>query len=77
MQIFSKGGTHVSVYTAVKKVAYKNGKSIYRVEKDLGMTNGYISKWNKSMPGADKLQLVADYLGVTTQYILHLSKEDK
>lgn len=41
------------------------------------MTNGYISKWNKSMPGADKLQLVADYLGVTTQYILHLAKEDK
>lgn len=67
----------MSVYTAIKKVAYEKGKSIYRVEKDLDLSNGYISKWNKSMPGADKLQLVADYLGVTTQYILHLAKEDK
>lgn len=67
----------MSVYTAVKKVAYKNGKSIYRIEKDTGMTNGYISKWNKSMPGADKLQVVADYLGVTPQYLLRLAKEDK
>ena len=66
----------MSVYTAVKKVAYKNGKSIYRIEKDLGLTTGYISKWNTSMPGADKLQLVADYLGVTTQYILYLAKEE-
>ena len=67
----------MSVYTAVKKVAYENDKSIYQIEKDLGLTNGYISKWNKSMPSASKLQLVADYLGVTTQYILHLAKEDK
>lgn len=65
----------MSVYTAVKEIAYKNGKSIYRIEKDFGLTNGYISKWNKSMPGADKLQLVADYLGVTPQYLLRLAKE--
>ena len=67
----------MSVYNAVKKVAYDNGKSVYRIEKDLGLARGYISKWNKSMPGADKLQLVADYLGVTTQYILHLAKEER
>lgn len=66
----------MSVYTAVKKVAYKNKKSISSIERDLGLTNGSISKWNTSMPGADKLQLVADYLGVTTQYILHLAKEE-
>lgn len=66
----------MSVYTAVKKVAYKNKKSISSIERDLGLTNGSISKWNTSMPGADKLQLVADYLGVTTQYILYLAKEE-
>lgn len=67
----------MSVYTAIKKVAYEKGKSIYRIEKDLDFSNGYISKWNKSMPGADKLQVVADYLGVTSQYLLRLAKEDK
>lgn len=65
----------MSIYTAVKKVAHEKNKSVYRIEKDLNFSNGYISKWNKSMPGADKLQLVADYLGVTPQYLLNLSKE--
>lgn len=31
---------------------------------------------NKSMPGADSLQAVADYLGTTPQYLLRLAKED-
>lgn len=67
----------MSIYTAIKKVAYEKGKSIYRLEKDLDFSNGTISKWNKSMPGADSLQAVADYLGTTPQYLLRLAKEEK
>lgn len=67
----------MTVYTAIKTVAKSNGKSIYRIEKDLGFSHGTISKWNKSMPGADSLQAVADYLGTTSQYLLRLAKEDK
>lgn len=67
----------MSIYTAVKEVAYRKGKSIYRIEQDLGLSNGYISKWNKSMPGADKLKEVADYLGVTSAYILNIAKKGK
>lgn len=66
----------MSVYTAVKKVAYQKGKSIYRIEKDLGLSNGYISKWNKSMPAADTLKTVADYLNVSSAYILDLAKKE-
>lgn len=66
----------MTVYTAIKTVAKPTGKSIYRIEKDLGFSNGTISKWNKSMPGADSLQAVADYLGTTPQYLLRLAKED-
>lgn len=67
----------MTVYTAIKKVAKSRNKSIYRIEKDLEFSNGTISKWNKSMPGANSLQAVADYLGVTPQYLLRLAKEDK
>lgn len=67
----------MTVYTAIKTIAKPQGKSIYRIEKDLGLSNGAISKWNKSMPGADSLQAVADYLGVTPQYLLRLAKEEK
>lgn len=65
----------MTVYTAIKIVARQKGKSIYRIEHDLGFTNGIISKWDNAMPSADRLQAVADYLGVTSAYILNKSKE--
>ncbi|KRL88692.1 helix-turn-helix domain-containing protein [Lactobacillus kalixensis] len=67
----------MSLYSAVKDVAFKNGKSIYQIEHDLHLSNGNISKWNKSMPRADVLQDVADYLGVTTQFLFKLAREDR
>lgn len=66
----------MSVYSAVKDIANKKGKSIRQIEVDLEFGNGVISKWNKSVPAADRLQAVADYLGVTSSYILNKSKED-
>lgn len=67
----------MSLYTAVKQIAAKNHKSIYRIEHDLQLSNGMISKWDKSMPRADALQSVADYLGVTTQYLFNLARKEK
>lgn len=67
----------MSIYTAVKDVAKKKHKSIYQIEHDLKMSNGMISKWDKSMPRADSLQDVADYLGVTTQFLFKLARENK
>ena len=65
----------MSLYTAVRNLAADQHKSIYRMERDLNLSNGTISKWNKSMPRADSLQAVADYLGVTSAYLLRLSKQ--
>lgn len=66
----------MSLYSAIKIVANQNGKSIYQIEKDLKLSNGLISKWNKSVPRADSLQKVADYLGVTTQYLFSLARKE-
>lgn len=67
----------MSLYTAVKQIAAKNHKSIYQIEHDLQLSNGMISKWDKSMPRANALQSVADYLGVTTQYLFNLARKEK
>ena len=67
----------MSLYTAVKQIAAKNHKSIYQIEHDLQLSNGMISKWDKSMPRADALQSVAEYLGVTTQYLFNLARKEK
>ncbi|MDV6381137.1 XRE family transcriptional regulator [Pediococcus pentosaceus] len=65
----------MSVYTAIKNIAKKRDVSIFRIEKDLNLTNGVISHWDKSMPRADSLQAVADYLGVTSSFILNESRK--
>ena len=55
----------------------KKGIKAFQAEEDLHLARGYISKLDKSNPGADKLILLADklilladYLGVTVDYLL-------
>ncbi|MEY8679624.1 helix-turn-helix transcriptional regulator [Lactobacillus johnsonii] len=67
----------MSLYTAVREVASQNKKTIYQIEHDLHLSNGIIGKWNKSIPRADVLQDVADYLGVTPQYLFKLARKEK
>nr|WP_240088772.1 helix-turn-helix transcriptional regulator [Ligilactobacillus ruminis] len=55
----------------------KKGISIYKLEKNLGYPNGSISKWNRQIPNAVRLQEVADYLGVTSSYILSQSRKER
>lgn len=66
----------MSIYSAIKDIAKDKNKSVYRIERDLGYVPGKISKWDDSMPRADSLQEVADYLGVTSSFILNKSKEN-
>lgn len=66
----------MKIYDAVKNLSEKKNISIYRLEKDLGFPNGAVSKWNKQIPNAVRLQEVADYLGVTSSYILNEARKD-
>ena len=50
-----------------------NGITISQLEKELGFSNGSISKWEKVSPSVDKVQKIAKYFGVTTDYLLGLS----
>lgn len=67
----------MSVYAIVKDVASSRGKSIYRIEHDLEIANGTIGRWDKSMPRADTLQRVANYLDVTVSYILDRAAKEE
>jgi len=44
--------------------------SVPKLEKELGLGNGSIYKWGSSSPTVDKLQKVADYFKVSTEYLL-------
>lgn len=43
---------------------------IYKVEDDLNFSRGYISKLNQSNPNSGKILMIAEYLGVTPNYLL-------
>ncbi|WP_334333605.1 XRE family transcriptional regulator [Companilactobacillus sp. HBUAS59544] len=66
----------MSIYSAIQHIAGEKSISIYRIENDLNFSNGLIGKWNISDPKATNLQKVADYLGVTTSYILNRAREE-
>ena len=44
--------------------------SVPKLEKELGFSNGSMYNWDKNSPSIDKLQKVADYLNVSTDYLL-------
>lgn len=69
----------MSMYEVIKEIAKENGVSIAKVERDCGLSSASISKWDKSVPNAKSLNLVANYFGVTIQYLLEKERmgEDK
>lgn len=66
----------MSIYSVIRSLADEREVSIARMERDLKMSNGRIGKWDLSEPQASALQRVANYLGVTSAYILDKAKEE-
>ena len=64
------------IYEKVKRLAKGKGVSINQIEKDLGLSSSSISKWNSSNPTSSKLKQVADYFGVTMEYLLDGEKQE-
>lgn len=54
----------------IKKLCKETGISINKLENDLGFAKGYISKLDKSAPNSAKLQKIADYFGVSLDYLM-------
>ena len=55
-----------------KLLCEKKGVSPKRATEDIGLSNSITTKWKKTgaTPKADTLQRIADYFGVTTDYLL-------
>ena len=66
-----------SVKDRIRALAESVGKTIATVEKELGIGNGTIGRWDASAPSADKLAAVADYFDVSVDYLLGRSDSKK
>lgn len=60
----------MGLYDKIKDLAKQKKISIRKLEEDLGYGNGTIRRWDVSTPGVDKLQEVADYFKVSTDFLL-------
>lgn len=60
----------ILIYDRIKELCVKNKISIYKLEKSLGFSSNSICKWKTSTPSVDKVQKVANYFGVTVDYLL-------
>lgn len=51
-------------------VAKKKGLTFNRIERELGLGNGTIKRWNDQSPRLDKLTAVAQFVGVSLDYLV-------
>lgn len=54
----------------VKQLCKEKGVSMNTAESEIGLAKGYISKLGKSNPNMKTLQKIADYFGVTTEFLM-------
>ncbi|AWC31835.1 MULTISPECIES: helix-turn-helix domain-containing protein [Bacillus] len=60
----------MTLVNTIKSLCAQRKIAISALERDLGFGNGTIRRWDNTSPSADKLQKVADYFHVTTDYLL-------
>lgn len=60
----------MSVYERIESLRKERKLSQGKLEKELGFSNGSVSKWKNSTPTMERLQKIADYFGVTVDYLM-------
>ena len=54
----------------IRVLAAEKGVSVSKVERECGFSKNSIIKWDKNMPSGDKILRVAQYFGVSADYLL-------
>lgn len=75
---FSEKFKMSNLFLKIKELAHNKKLSFAQIERDLNFGNGTISSWQKSKPSIDKLEKIANYFHVSTDYLLDRdSQKDK
>lgn len=61
----------------IRRLCSKKPVSIAKLERETGIGNGTISRWDTSSPSIENVQKVADYFGVTVNDLLSPTKSSK
>ena len=66
---------NLNMYERIEYLRKKEGISQGNLEKELGFSNGSISKWKTSTPKPERLQKLADYFGVSVEFLIGKTDE--
>ena len=58
------------IYSNIRNLCAERGISICSLERETGIGNGVIAKWQAKNPRIDLLKRVADYFGCTVDDLL-------
>ena len=58
------------IYSKIAALCKERGISISKLEKEVGIGNGTIGRWDISSPTVDNLKKVADHFGVSMDELL-------
>ncbi|UUZ96026.1 helix-turn-helix domain-containing protein [Paenibacillus sp. P25] len=61
----------MSVLENIRFLCNRTDTTVPTLEKELGLGKGSIYKWDKNSPSIDKIQKVADYFGVPTDFLIY------
>lgn len=61
----------MGIYERLKALCKMRGISIKQLESELGFARSSLCKIDTNAPGSERLQKLAEYFGVTPDYILH------
>lgn len=65
------------IYNTIKAICEERGISVTSIEKQAGLGNGTISKWDKASPTIEKLKPVADVLGCSIDELIAEAAEQE
>lgn len=62
------------VFERINNLCKENHVTIKKLSEDLGLSDSLIRKWRATTtPSIDKVRLIAEYFGVSTDYLIGLS----
>lgn len=66
----------MSIVKRIREEGEKKGMTIAAIERSSQISNGTISKWDKSIPSVENIYKVSKSLNVTMEYLLFGEKND-
>ncbi|QUI24905.1 helix-turn-helix transcriptional regulator [Vallitalea pronyensis] len=65
----------MSLLNRIKELCIEYEISLTQLEKELGFSNGSLSKWDRISPSIYKLEKIADYFSTSIDYLLSRKNE--